>query len=103
MAKKMLNKSSNRIDLIKTDDKYVTGGEEISEALAIQFVKNHSLTINDKHWIDSRVDKVVQTIDQISPSLLDNTQHHISVENLRKIISKLKIKKAPGIDGIPTS
>lgn len=46
--KKMQNKGTNKIDLIKVDEKIVTSDKEIAEALADQYVKNHSLTINYK-------------------------------------------------------
>lgn len=101
VAKKMTNKSPNRIDLLKVNNECITSDEEIAETLADQFEKNHLLTINEIHSHDQKIDKVVETIDRISPALLDNSLHHINTNVLRKIIKKLKIKKAPGIDGVP--
>lgn len=101
LSKKMMNNASNKIEALKVNDQTVTTDGKIAEALADQFVKNHSLTINFKHSVDNEVNRVVKSIDSTEPSTLQNNSNHTSVEEIVKIISKLKIRKAPGLDGIP--
>lgn len=101
LAKKIMNKNSKSVELLKVDDRYITSDDEIAEALAGQFEKNNLLTIDYRHDIDNQVTKTVDVIDKICPTKLINPEHHVNAEKISKIIKKLKIKKAPGLDGIP--
>lgn len=100
VTKKMMNKSPNQIDILRVDDRYITSALDVSSALADQFHKNHLLTIGYRHAIDKQVEKSVKRINEIRPSSVSSTDHHINTAAIQKIVSKLKIRKAPGIDGI---
>ena len=101
LTKKMMGTSRNRIEILNDNDQISTSDEQIAETLADQFMKNHSLTVNYCHPIDARVAKVTHIIDSIHPSTLYNTDRHVSFTDVHRVISKLKIKKAPGLDKIP--
>ncbi len=101
LTKKMMSTNRNRIEILTDGDQLSTSDQQIAETLADQFVKNHSLTVNYQHPIDNRVAKVAHIINNILPSTLDNSPHHVSSSDVRRVISKLKVKKAPGFDKIP--
>lgn len=100
VAKKMMNKSPNQIDILLIADRYITSASDISSTLADQFHKNHLLTVDYKHAIDKQVEITVKRIDKIHPSTLFSMEHHASAVVIQKIISNLKVRKAPGIDGL---
>ncbi|KAG4068987.1 hypothetical protein HA402_005648 [Bradysia odoriphaga] len=101
LSKKMMNKNDKKNRNAESKRKIITQDCHIAEALADQFVKNHTITINDRSAIDNKVNKIVQSIDRIHPSTLNTSDHHVQIEEVSRVISKLKIRKAPGIDGIP--
>lgn len=101
LSKKMMNKNDKKIEMLKVSDQIITKDSDIAEALAEQFVQNHTITIHYRSALDDKVNKVVQSIDLIHPSTLNTSDHHVQTEEISRVISKLKIRKAPGIDGIP--
>lgn len=101
LTKKMMNKNPNQIDFLQVGNQFITSPVDVSSALADQFEKNHLLTVDYRHRIDKEVEKIVRRIDRMHPATIRNKEHHTSLANVWKIISKLKIRKAPGIDGIP--
>ncbi len=101
LAKKMTNNSNKAVELLKSGDRYITDEGEIADVLAEQFEKNNLLTINYRHAVDNQVNKTAESIDKICPSKLINPEHHINIGKIIKIIKKLKVKKAPGLDGVP--
>ena len=70
------------------------------EALADQFLENHSLTVNFRHSIDKQVKNSVDSINRTEPCITQTSSHHVNLDEIKKIIYKLKIKKSPGLDGI---
>lgn len=100
LTKKMMNKGSNKIEMLKVNDKPVTGNVQIAEVLADQFYENHSLTVNFKHSIDTKVKNVVDSISRIVPESIQCESHHVNASDVKKMITKLKVKKSPGLDGI---
>lgn len=68
LSKNMMNKGSSKIEMLKVNDQTITKDTDIAEALADQFEKNHTITINYRSSMDDEVNKVVNTIDRIHPS-----------------------------------
>ena len=101
LAKKMMGKNTKSVELLKSGDRYITSDDGIADELAEQFEKNNLLTIDYRHEVDNQVKKSVETIDKICPSKLVNPEHHVNIGKISKIIKKLKVKKAPGLDGVP--
>lgn len=101
LSKKMMNRNDKKIEMLKISDKIITKDSDIAEALADQFVQNHMITISDRSALDDKVNKVVQSIDHVNPSTLNTSNYHVPMEEVSRVISKLKIRKAPGIDGVP--
>lgn len=101
LTRKMMNKGGRQIEILVNGSQTITSDEQISESLADQFVKNNSLTVNDVSSADDHVAKVVRIIENLHPISLNTKEHHIDVHAVKKITTKLKVKKAPGLDGIP--
>lgn len=87
LTKKMKNKTNNSVDLLKVGDHYMQLN-----------LKKNLLTINYRHAVDNQVSKSVNSIDKIRPSV---SEYHVETKFVQKIIKKLKVKKATGLDGIP--
>lgn len=100
LSKKMMKAPKNRIEMLNDNGRISTSDEEIAESLAERFVMNHSTTIDFRHQVDSRVAKVVKVIDDIRPSSLINAENRVDLLDIQRIVSKLKVKKAPGLDKI---
>ncbi len=100
LTKNMMNKGFSKIEMLKLDGDIVTSDAKIAEVLANQFYENHSLTVNYKHSIDKQVKNVVESINRTEPRTIQSNAHHVDLSEIKKIISKLKIKKSPGLDGI---
>lgn len=100
VTKKMMNKNPNQIDFLRIDDRYITSASDISTALVDQFNKNNLLTVHYTHAIDKQVESSVKRIDKIHPSTVSSRDHHVNPAAIQKILSKLRVRKAPGIDGL---
>ena len=100
LTKNMMNKGTNKVEMLKINGNVVTADEKIAEALADQFLENHSLTVNFRHSIDKQVKNSVDSINRTEPCITQTSSHHVNLDEIKKIIYKLKIKKSPGLDGI---
>lgn len=100
----MSYKNPNRIDILQIYDRYITSPHELATAQADQFYKNHLLTVDSNHLIDKQVEISVKRIrtekNRIHPSSTSSRDHNVNAAAIQKILSKLKIRKAPGIDGL---
>lgn len=98
---KSLNPKVSTIPPLKiTDDSFTSSTQDQCEVLAEAFLDNMNLT---KHWnSDSETERIVaESVTKIESFEVDNNLNKlVRPREIRKVLNKLKPRKAPGYDGI---
>lgn len=76
----------------------VVSDTEKAELLANTFAKAHTLTLDYRHAVDSKVNSLVTNLSAHCPNIDEAT--FITVPEISQILSTLKSSKAPGFDDI---
>lgn len=97
---KSLNPKPNTIPPLKVSDSIFTSStQEQCDVLAEAFLENMNLT---KNWIsDPETERIVaESITKLKSFNIDLLETPIRPSQIRKLLKKLKPRKAPGIDGL---